>query len=96
MKILSQIIDVGDWNLNYDDSQDDIADEYCRSRGFTKQCVILHGPTYNLVIQTKNFSTPSRLHGPGLYETTCCSGNVNRVKFLKLKAIVDSQFAKWE
>jgi len=92
-KVLRIFRHLAGWDLNYNDTENDNADEYClKLTG--KQCIITDGLTYELSILTKTSSTLSKLYAPERYEKKCCSGNVNRVKFLIIKNTMDDLFAK--
>lgn len=88
-KVLIELYNAQGWNMNYDDTINDAADDYCNSKS-NKQCFILDGLTYNLTISTKSKVSKSNLYAPDKYETECCKGNENRIKFLKLKSIIDT------
>ncbi len=92
-KVLRIFRHSADWDLNYNDTENDSADDYCFNLT-GKQCIVTDGLTYELSILTKTNSTLSKLYAPDRYEKVCCSGNVNRVKFLIIKNTMDNLFDK--
>lgn len=87
-EILSVFKKTDNWILDYNDTHEDSADDYCFYKTPYQQCIILHGITYGLAFYTKNKYTASFLYAPERFETECCSGNINRQKFIKINNLV--------
>jgi len=89
--LLSQFKESKGWNLSYDDTNDDSLQNDCFYITH-KQCYILHGETYQAAFIYKKRQAISLLYAPDKYEKQCCSGNINRQKFIAIKSIIDGAF----
>lgn len=89
VSILNELGNPGDWDLNYNDTNDDSADNFCFYQT-KKQCFILHGLNYRIDFIYKTRNAISLLYAPERYEAECCQGNINRQKFIKIKLVMDS------
>ncbi len=84
----NEVLDVFDnaenWNVDYDDTKDEVAMEDCTTRFPGKQCIVIDGPSYLLTFNTRRKNSHSQFYAPGRFEE-CCPGNPNRKKFMYLK-----------
>jgi hypothetical protein len=89
--VLNEFKKSSGWDLNYNDTIEDSADNYCFYKT-KKPCFVLHGETYEVVFIFKHTAAVSLLYAPDRYETECCQGNINRQKFIAIKSIMESAF----